>query len=192
MSDLEDLLKRCQNGDLSAFNRLFYAYEGKIFRLAISILRDRQDAEDAAQEAFLRVFLKLRSFRGESSFDTWLTAVVINVCRDKLRHRRLRQILSLEWIRNEPDTSQVELIEVVDKRQQTGELWNLVGRLDDRLRIPVILVYQEGLPVKEAARALGLPSSTVYSQLKAAHKQLQQMGSAITRLDAGQIGEKGC
>lgn len=192
MSDLQDLLQQCQKGDLSAFNRLFHAYEGKIFRLAMSILRERQDAEDAAQETFLRVFLKIRSFRGESSFDTWLTAIVINVCRDKLRKKKMRQLLSLEWVKSELDKSQLDITEVLNQRQQAGELWKLVERLDDKLRLPIILVYQEGLPVKEAARALGLPSSTVYSQLKAAHKQLQYMRSAGAQLETGHMGEERC
>jgi RNA polymerase sigma-70 factor, ECF subfamily len=192
MSDLQDLLQRCQNGDLSAFNQLFRAYEGKIFRLAMSILLDKQDAEDAAQDTFLRVFLRIRSFRGESSFDTWLTAVVINVCRDKLRRNRMRRFLSLEWFRSEPDPSQPDISEAIVNRQQAGELWKLVDRLDDKLRLPIILVYQEGLPVKEAAVALGLPSSTVYSQLKTAHKQLQHLRSTRSHLETGHLGEKGC
>jgi len=83
MSELDELVRRCQQGELVAFTDLFRRYESQVYRLAVTILRDEEDAEDAMQDTFLRVFERIKSFRGESSLKTWLTAVAVNRCRDK-------------------------------------------------------------------------------------------------------------
>jgi len=91
MSELDELVRRCQAGELAAFTVLFRRYEARVYRLALAIVRDERDAEDAVQDAFLRAFERIKRFRGDASFDTWFTAVVVNVCRDRLRRRRVRQ-----------------------------------------------------------------------------------------------------
>ena len=80
-----DLIKRCQQGELAAFTELFQQEETRVYRLAATILRNEQDAEDAVQDVFLRLFSQIKRFEGQSSFKTWLTAVIVNTCRDKLR-----------------------------------------------------------------------------------------------------------
>lgn len=83
MTDLDGLVHRCQQGELAAFTELFHACEGRIYRLAITILQNEQDAEDAVQDVFLRVFEQIKTFQGQAAFTTWVTAVTVNICRDK-------------------------------------------------------------------------------------------------------------
>jgi RNA polymerase sigma-70 factor (ECF subfamily) len=87
MSALGKLVQHCQQGELAAFTNLFRRYEARIYRLAMAILHDEREAEDAVQDACLRVFERIKHYRAESSFETWLTAVVVNVCCDRLRRR---------------------------------------------------------------------------------------------------------
>jgi RNA polymerase sigma-70 factor (ECF subfamily) len=170
-SELEPLLLRCRQGERAAFDELFWSFEGQAFRLAVTILRDKQDAEDVLQDVFLRVFNCLKDYRGEASFRTWLTAIVVNACRDRLRRNRLRRYIPLEWLRGRG--TQETMDEVVDQRVRRQGLWAQVERLEDQLRLPVILFYQEGLPAEEVGQALNLPVTTVYARLNRARQRLR-------------------
>jgi RNA polymerase sigma-70 factor (ECF subfamily) len=173
MVKLEELVRRCQQGELAAFSKLFQGYQARVYRLAVAILRDEQDAEDAVQDVFVRVFERIRDYRGDSAFTTWLTAIVVNCCRDKLRRRKVRRTLALDRLRGR--ASDQDLNEVVTRRQQRQTLWALVDRLDEKHRLPVILHYHEGLSCDEVARALNLRTSTVYSRLNTARVRLRAM-----------------
>lgn len=170
---LDELVHRCQRGELAAFTELFRHYETRIYRLAMTILRNERDAEDAVQDVFLRVFERIRDYRGESSFETWLTAIVVNVCRDRLRRQKVRRVLSLDRLRGQIGSDDVA--EVVADRLQRQTLWSLVDRLEEKYRLPVILHYHENLPCGEVARILGLRTSTVYSRLNTARLRLRVM-----------------
>jgi RNA polymerase sigma-70 factor (ECF subfamily) len=174
MSELEELVRRCQTGELAAFTALFRRYEARAYRLALAIVRDERDAEDAVQDAFLRVFERIKRYRGDASFDTWFTAVVVNVCRDRLRRRRVRQALPLDWLRGKPRSGD-DLVETVSRRVERRALWALVDRLDDRHRLPVILHYYAGLPCADVARILGVRLTTVYARLNTARIRLRTL-----------------
>lgn len=170
---LDELVHRCQRGELAAFTELFRHYETRIYRLAMTILRNERDAEDAVQDVFLRVFERIRGYRGESSFETWLTAIVVNVCRDRLRRQKVRRVLSLDRLRGQAGGDDVA--KVVADRLQRQTLWSLVDRLEEKYRLPVILHYHENLSCGEVARVLGLRTSTVYSRLNTARLRLRVM-----------------
>jgi len=167
----DTLILRCQQGEQNAIVDLFQAYQQQVYRLAVTILHDQQDAEDVTQEVFLRVFKRIGEYRGESAFQTWLTAIVVNTCRDWLRRQRLRQWLPLQWLRGVSNPDQVD--DMVEMREQRWKLWTQVERLNEKLRLPVILFYHEGMPADEVAKALDLPVSTIYARLNTARLQLR-------------------
>ncbi|MCA9934957.1 MAG: RNA polymerase sigma factor [Ardenticatenaceae bacterium] len=171
MSDIDSLVERCQRGELAAFTDLFRLYESQAYRLAVTILHDEQDAEDAVQDVFLRVFERVKDYRGQSTFKTWFTSIVVNTCRDKLRRRKVRRALSLDWIRGKASAHDVP--GEVDQRQQQEQLWQMVNSLDEKYRLPIILHYVERLPCQEVAQILEIPTSTVYSRLNTAREKLR-------------------
>lgn len=85
------LIRSAQNGDEVAFEQLVHAYDQSVLRLALNLLRSSQDASDVYQEAFLRVYRNLHSFRFDCSFQTWLYRIVTNLCLDHLRKRKVRR-----------------------------------------------------------------------------------------------------
>ena len=97
-AEIETLVNRCQEGQLEAFTTLFGHFKNQIHDLAHTILRDEGGAEDVVQDTFLAVFQKIDGFRGDSAFETWLTAIAVNECRMRLRKRKVRQLLSLEQL----------------------------------------------------------------------------------------------
>jgi RNA polymerase sigma-70 factor (ECF subfamily) len=173
MSELDSLVQRCQQGELGAFTSLFHRYEARIYRLAMTILREERDAEDAVQDACLRVFERIKHYRAESSFETWLTAVVVNVCRDRLRRRKVRQALPLSQFHDQASSGDLAETVAGELRRQT--LWSLVNRLQEKYRLPIILHYHEGLSCGEVAEVLALRTTTVYSRLNTARVQLRAM-----------------
>lgn len=168
---MDKLVIRCQQGELAAFGELFKAYESRVYRLALTILYDEQDAQDAVQDVFLRIFEHIKNYQGKSSFQTWLTTIVVNMCRDKLRRRKVRHALSLDWLRDW--ASQSNVAEDVAEQQERQNLWAFVNELDDKYRLPLILHYYEDLACDEVAKILNIPVATVYARLNSGRLRLR-------------------
>ncbi len=190
MTELDKLVGRCRQGELAAFTELFQRYQARVYRLALTILRDEHDAEDAVQDTFVRVFERIGDYRSDSAFTTWLTAIVVNRCRDKIRRRKVRRALSLDQLRGR--ASREDMDEVLARRRQRQTLWSLVDRLDDKYRLPVILHYHEGLPCAAVARALNLRVSTVYARLNTARVRLRAMLREQSRLEGKEVEQALC
>src|ERR1700743_3601227 len=88
---VDSLIRAAQRGDQGAFEQLVRAYDQSVLRLAMNLLRSPEDARDVYQEAFLRVYKNLNSFRFDCSFHTWLYRIVTNICLDHLRKRKVRR-----------------------------------------------------------------------------------------------------
>ncbi len=183
MSERDPLVRRCQQGELAAFTELFRKHEAALYRLALAILRSEPDAEDAVQETYLRVFRQIRDFKGQAALRTWLTSILVNVCRDLLRRARLRRMLPLDWLRGQAQPNAPDLAEVVHQGLQRQTLMDLISRLDDHHRLPLVLHYLEELPAAEVARLLGLRTSVVYSRLNTARERLRALAAAEPALD---------
>lgn len=177
MASIDQLIQRCQQGELAAFSELFTQFEARVYRLALTILQNREDAEDAVQDTFMRLFERIKHFKGDAAFSTWLTSIVVNICRDRLRRRKVRQALSLDWINGR--SSHHDVPHEVAQRQQSQQLWQLVNQLDDKHRLPLILHYHERLACDEVAAILGIRTSTVYSRLNTARQRLRQMAQTL-------------
>jgi RNA polymerase sigma-70 factor (ECF subfamily) len=173
-NDVRDLVQRCRAGDLHAFAALFERFQDRLYDLAWAILRDDSEAEDAVQDTFLRLFERIDRYRGASSFETWLVAVTVNVCRDRLRRRKVRRAVSLEWLGPVAGSSK-NPAEAVQQQEHRSSLWDTVGCLDERYRLPLILRYHYGLPCGEVAAALGLTTGTIYVRLSEGRRRLRQM-----------------
>lgn len=179
MQDIQTVIDRCQEGQLDAFTTLFSHFKNEIYDLAYTILRDDGGAEDVVQDTFLAVFQKIDGFRGDSAFETWLTAIAVNECRMRLRKRKVRQVLSFEQLSSRRlfrlSERQQDVADSVHRRQQRHGVWNTVDQLDERLRLPIILRYRYALSCSDIATILDLRTSTIYQQLHEGRRRLEQM-----------------
>lgn len=177
MQEIQALVSRCQQGQLDAFGDLFNLYQDRVYDIACVILRDEVEAEDAVQDTFLSVFQKIDSYKGQSTFETWLVSVAVNHCRMRLRKKRIRQVLSLEML----TTSRLfglggrdeDMADVIHKRQHRQNLWTMVDSLEDRLRLPLILRYRYGLACGDIAFILSRRKSTIYQYLNEGRRLLE-------------------
>ncbi len=167
------LLERCRKGDAAAWEELVRRYWGFAFRIAYRLLRQREEAEDAAQDAFLRLYQTLDSFRGQAQFRTWFYRIVVNAA-----------LARLPKVEHEPLEEQVwtAIVEEADKdpealvlqREQQRLLETAIQQLPPELRVVFILREAEGLRYVEIAEILGIPIGTVESRLFRARSLLRQ------------------
>lgn len=172
-SDLAPLITACQMGDMSAFCELFQRCEVRAYRLAVTILRNSGDAEDVIQDVFLRIFRQIGDYRGEANFQTWLTAIVVNACRDRLRRQKIRNAIPLEWLRGNARRDDTDPVDEVEKRWELQTLWGIVNKMEDKYRLPMILFYHEGLTADEVGQVLKVPTHTIYARLNQARQKLR-------------------
>lgn len=178
----EDLVAKSKRGDMEAFRILIERHEKGIYNLAYRMLKNVQDAKDAAQEIFLKVFASLRGFRGESSFTTWLYRIATNECINRLRRPRF---LSLDELKREyeDERNPIEPPQLIDtsplpeELAERREIQQLVHKamdeLPDHYRLVVTLRHLQGLSYNEMAAALDLPVGTVKTYLFRAKKILK-------------------
>ncbi|MGD0956498.1 MAG: sigma-70 family RNA polymerase sigma factor [Candidatus Acidiferrales bacterium] len=175
------LVKAAKAGDISAFETLVGRYERKIFRLTQNITQNREDAEDAMQEAFLKAFEHLDNFQGNSRFYTWLVRIAVNQALMKLRKRR-PNVVSLD---QELDTGEDMMPRDVEDwgpspEERYGQtelsdiLGKVIGELDPQFRIVFQLRDIEELSTEETAEALGLSVPAVKSRLLRARLKLRE------------------
>jgi RNA polymerase sigma-70 factor, ECF subfamily len=179
--DESALVAAAKAGDVPAFETLVGRYERKIFRLTQNITQNREDAEDAMQEAFLKAFEHLHAFEGNSRFYTWLVRIAVNQALMKLRKRR-PNIVSLD---EDVDTGEDMVPRDVEdwgpspadryaQTQLSEILTKAIGELDPPFRIVFQLRDIEELSTEETADALGLSVPAVKSRLLRARLKLRQ------------------
>jgi len=168
-----EVIEACQQGDYDAFGTLFEAYQDRVYSIALRFSGDRAAALDIAQETLLKLFSRIRDFRGESSFDSWLYRLVVNSCLDQRRRGRRWVPFLEEWIEvfRSPGNSVLQDLERAETRDHVQQA---VGKLPPDLRIVVVLRYTEGLPYEAIAEIVGCPEGTVASPLNRAHKILER------------------
>lgn len=182
-SNEAELIQNALQGQLDAFNQLVLAYQDLAYNQAFYLLRDKEAAEDATQDAFLIAYRKLNSFRGPN-FRSWLLRIVTNLCLDQLRQWKRRQTIALQPLdaENEEIESPSWLVDAGLSPEGAVELIELQRLLEQSLaelpaeyRATVYLVDVLEFDYIEAADALGVPIGTVKSRLARARQQLRSM-----------------
>ncbi|MBR5093548.1 MAG: sigma-70 family RNA polymerase sigma factor [Oscillospiraceae bacterium] len=173
------IIRRVQHGDTEAFSLLVAEYERNVFNVALQMVGDREDAQDMAQEAFLKAYTSLSTFRGDSRFSSWLYRIVANVCLDFKRHQGRRPSNSLTV--EDDDGAAVEL-DIPDESQSPEALLERkltreavrrgLKQLPDEQRQILLLREIQGLSYEEIGEAMDLEPGTVKSRIFRARKKL--------------------
>ena len=176
-----ELVQRAREGELAAFNSLVLRHQNAAYGLALRFLSSREAAEDATQEAFIRAYRAIGTFRGER-FRSWLFSIVANACRDELRRRRRRPQRSLDEAREQPDRADLDPTDTdptPEAQALSGELREALERslmqLPEDWRLVVVLSDVQGLSYEEIAESTGVPLGTVKSRLSRARARLRDI-----------------
>ncbi len=179
--DERALIQRCIAGDATAFEPLVEKYRQRVWRLAYQVLHDREEAWDVAQEAFVRAFHSLPSFRGQSAFYTWLFRITVNVATDRHRQRGAQarafgpeRVSEEEWARTTPDPGGGPEQQAA-RKEQRERIRSALDALPPKARTIIMLSDVEGLSYREIAEVLNCPIGTVMSRLHNARKRLKAL-----------------
>jgi RNA polymerase sigma-70 factor, ECF subfamily len=171
-----ELVERVRGGETRHFEELVARYQDQVYALALRFLRNPGDAEDVAQEAFLRAFRGLEGFKGEARFSTWLYRITWNLCADWLRrHRRpgRERGSDLEEAADLAD-GRADLEGGLVASEEKRAVRQAVDALEEKYRTVVVLQYYQKMSYEEIAAVLGLPLKTVETRLYRARRLLKQ------------------
>ena len=165
----EDLVEAFQSGDISAFDQLVRRWDRKIQGVVYRLVGNHDEARDLSQEAFLKAYRALGTFKKEARFSSWLYQIALNATRDRLRRRRRHPDVSLDDVEERPDASLRDARPSAFDLIESSDLSRLVAAamagLPDEQREVLILKEYEGLTFPEIAETLDVPLSTVKTRL---------------------------
>jgi RNA polymerase sigma-70 factor (ECF subfamily) len=173
------LAERARGGDLAAFDELMTLTERRVVSIAWRMLGDKDDARDAAQEVFLRVYRSLGQYRTGEPFMAWVYRITVNVCRDVGRKRRRYSDRNVPLDGHEPVDAGAALDERVLERQRREIVARALESLPEREREAFVLRDLEGLSTDEVARLLGTRPVTVRSQASMARTKIKAYCSRV-------------
>jgi RNA polymerase sigma-70 factor (ECF subfamily) len=190
MLDETALIRAAQEGDHAAFEQLVRAYDQSVLRLAMNLLRSQEDAHDVYQEAFLRVYRNLHSFRFDCSFHTWLYRIVTNLCLDHLRKRKVRReeptvLATADGPLDRMDVVPEERAESDPQRhlfsgQVRRRVKEVLGQLTPRERMVFELRHYQGLRLKRIGEILGTTEEAAKNCLfRATQKMRAALGDFV-------------
>lgn len=194
------LIARAQQGDRAAFRQLVDRHQRRAFAIALSLVRDDNDARELVQDAFLRVYKSLGTFQGGSSFFTWLYRIITNLSIDLIR-KPGRQLVDIDEARFETDDSLeadfpllsrvdgADPVDVVRRREIGGRLAEALDALPPYHRSVIVMREVEGLSYEEMAVAMGVSKGTIMSRLFHARQKLQKALADCYREQIGPIPE---
>ena len=178
-ADDQSLVRASQRGDMAAFEELVGRHRDKIYARAYSMMRNEEEALDLSQEAWVKGWQRLGQFQGESSFGTWMTRVVINLCLDQLRKHKRQRTESIEAMSEESGgvERQMPVVTVnptagLERGELRQRIDRAMGQLSYEHRTVLVLHEFEDMEYKEIAKAMACSIGTVMSRLFYARRKL--------------------
>jgi RNA polymerase sigma-70 factor (ECF subfamily) len=168
-------------GDRQGFDNLVIKYKDRIFNLCYRFLGDHQDANDAAQDVFIKVYRSVKKFRFESTFSTWLYRIAVNTCKSRLTSRAHKNKAKTDSLddtgRHNPSAPlsnhSNSPVATLEKKERMAHIQKAIDSLSGSKKMVVIMRDMEGLSYEEIARASGLNLGTVKSKIARARRDLR-------------------
>lgn len=175
--DERKLILRASGGDASAFNRLMEQHERRMYAVALRMCQNREDAQDCLQEAMLRIYRSIGSFKFQSSFSTWAYRITMNTCLDELRRKKNKQNASLDSLL-EVGFSPSDGINAPEQQAIQSDLrrtlHNAIGELPEDMRSAIVLRDLQGMAYEEIAQALDVNVGTIKSRISRGREKLRE------------------
>jgi RNA polymerase sigma-70 factor (ECF subfamily) len=178
----EEIVARVRGGETRLFEELVHRHQDAVYGSALRTVGDPAEAEDIAQEVFLRLYRGLEKLRGEAKLSTWLYRVTYNLCIDWLRssRRRRRGSVPIDEAHEVADARVDVQAELLDEEER-GRIRLAIDDLPDHYRLPVLLLYYEKLSYEEIAAVMEVPVKTVETRLYRARKIMRRLLSREAR-----------
>lgn len=176
--DDDRLVDLALNGDARAFELLMEKHESKMYAVALRMCKNREDAQDCLQDAMLRIYKALPTFKGQSSFSTWAYRITMNTCLDDLRRKKVRQASSLDQML-EVGWAPVDDNNTAERHLENSELKRNLSKaiqtLPEEMRAAVVLRDVQGFSYEEIANMLSTNVGTVKSRISRGREKLREI-----------------
>ena len=194
------LVKRVRSGDQRAFKLLVERYQRKVYAVALGMLKDKEEAMDVSQEAFVKVYKYLDHFKGDASFYTWLYRITVNICIDVIRKRQSAGGEAVEFDETMPmDVSEAHIGALGSRlgtnpqksalrRELAEKIQEALATVPEKHRAILLLREIEGMSYEDLSRTLDIPKGTVMSRLFHARAKVQKILSQYLELDEAKSG----
>lgn len=189
-TDDQTLVNAAKIGDMAAFEELVARHRDKIYARAYSMMRNEEEAIDLSQEAWVKAWQRLKQFQGESSFGTWMTRIVINLCLDQLRRKKRQRTESIDEMNEESGGVERHLPVVVTNPTERLERAELRQRIDVALgqlsyahRTVIVLHEFERMEYKEIAKKMECSIGTVMSRLFYARRKMATLLADLKKME---------
>jgi RNA polymerase sigma factor (sigma-70 family) len=180
LKDDKELIARARGGDEAAYRVLLEKYQRPVFSICLRMVRNREEAEDLAQDAFMKVFAMLDRYNPSYAFSSWLFKITSNLCIDAIRKRRVETLPMDQPVQSDggeyarqyesPDDDPAR---VFDKSEKMKQLSEAVDSLPPHYRVMILLRHQEDLSYEEIAETLEVPLGTVKARIHRAREMLK-------------------
>ncbi|MBX7112837.1 MAG: sigma-70 family RNA polymerase sigma factor [Myxococcaceae bacterium] len=194
------LVNRVRTGDQRAFKLLVERYQRKVYGVALGMLKDKEEARDVAQDAFIKVYKYLDHFKGDASFYTWLYRITVNICIDVMRKKGGKKNEHVEFDESiDMDTSEANLGALGSRlgtnpqksalrRELAEKIDEALAQVPEKHRAILLLREIEGMSYEDLARTLDVPKGTVMSRLFHARMKVQKILSEYLDLEESKRG----
>jgi len=169
------VISACIAGEEAAIERLIFQYQGGVYRLALSVLDDPAEANEATQETFISALASLEKYQERASFKAWLYTIALNISRNRLRKRKTiahlniaLQALFRVQVQKTPSPE-----DTIIQNEKDAALWQALNKLGDKHRLPIVLRYFHELSATEIAEILNINEGTVHSRLHTGRERLR-------------------
>jgi len=182
----KELIKKAKKGDEKSFEALILSCKGRAYNIALRYMQNEEDALDAMQESFLKVFRHLNKFNEQSRFDTWVYRIVVNTCNDMLRKNKKHNYIDTIYKNENDEEVAIEIAdsapgpdELLLRKEESGNILNCLNRLGKEHREVLILRDIKGFTYDEIADILECSIGTVKSRVSRAREKLKELYLAI-------------
>ncbi len=172
LSEEQEYIDQVKNGNSAAYAYLVNKYQDMAYTIALRIMRQAEDAEDAAQEGFVKAYQQLHSFEGKSKFSTWLYTIIYRTCLSKLQKQWISTYPMEEGIDDTDDT--VPPLDILESREKQTYIREAIGKLPPINGVLITLYYFNENSIREIAEITGLSESNIKVKLFRARKILEQ------------------
>jgi len=187
LTDIEKkLIKKCKDGDIGSFETLLKNYQKTAYNVAYRMMGNEEDAKDMAQEALIKVYKSIQSFRMDSEFSTWLYRIVMNVCKDELRKKKMKVVSIDKHLETEEGEIQMELKdsgptpeEILSSKESIAEIQKAMMQMSETNREVLVLRDVKGFSYDEICDITGLATGTVKSRINRGRQELSKLLSSV-------------
>ncbi len=159
-----DLIRKSKKGDSDAFSKLVKMYEKDLYRVAIAMVKNNEDASDCIQDSILKAYKSIGKLKKEEYFKTWLIKILINNCKDTIsKEKKFTSLL------------QVSKEAFYEENLEYIEIQEVIDNLDEDLKVLIILYYYEDMSIKDISESLGISEGTIKSRMSRARSKLKSM-----------------